>query len=76
MSTTDEWVVVEVCANSLAAEIVAGLLRDAVVPVRIETSAVLPGLEPGSQVLVPTALLNRAKCRAGISGRSETGRFR
>ena len=55
------WQAVGEFPNHLAAEIAASVLRAESVPVRIESSGALPGLELGSRVLVPAEILHRAK---------------
>jgi hypothetical protein len=57
----DDWSVLEVCSNHLAAEILASLMRSESVPVLIEAIGAVPGLEQGSRVLVPTDLMHRAR---------------
>lgn len=57
----DDWQPLETFSNHLGAEIVAGVLRADSVPVRVESYGVIPGLEQGSRVLVPAALMHRAR---------------
>jgi len=56
-----DWQAVAEFENHLAAEIAASVLRAESVPVRIESSGALPGLEVGSRVMVPADLLHRAR---------------
>ena len=59
--STDGVTVLEVCPDYVAACIMVNFLRaEGVLAVARNLSAV-PGLEQGTQVLVPTALLNRAR---------------
>ena len=51
----------QVCADHLAAEVLANLLRAESVPAVVRNLADLPGLEQGAEVLVPAQLLHRAK---------------
>jgi hypothetical protein len=57
----DDWQTVEEFPDHLAAEIAASVLRAAELPVRIKSSGALPGLELGSSLMVPAALLHRAR---------------
>ena len=57
---SDDWQALETFPNHLAAEIAAGVLRADSMPVRIESFGVVPGLEQGSQLMVPVALMQRA----------------
>lgn len=59
--TERAWEVVGEFQNHLAAEIAASVLRAEALPVRIESTGALPGLELGSRVLVPAELLHRAR---------------
>ncbi len=59
--SSEAWQVVAEFPNHLAAEIAASVLRAESVPVRIQSSGALPGLELGSRVLVPADQLHRAK---------------
>ena len=58
---SDDWQALETFPNHLAAEIAAGVLRADSMPVRIESFGVVPGLEQGSQLMVPVALMHRAR---------------
>ncbi len=58
---SDDWQALETFPNHLAAEIAAGVLRADSMPVRIESFGVVPGLEQGSQLMVPVSLLHRAR---------------
>jgi hypothetical protein len=58
---TDDFVVLQVCPDHIAANIMVNFLRaEAVLAVARNLSAV-PGLEQGTEVLVPAALLGRAR---------------
>ncbi|WP_029919887.1 hypothetical protein [Nevskia soli] len=56
-----EWQLLETFSTHLAAEIAAGVLRADSVPVRVESFGIVPGLEQGSQLMVPVALMHRAR---------------
>ena len=56
----DCWELAQSCSDRLSAEVIAGVLREAGIPVRIVDAGALPGLEFGSRVLVPAPLLHRA----------------
>ncbi len=58
---SDDWQALETFPNHLAAEIAAGVLRADSVPVRVESFGIVPGLEQGSQLMVPVALMHRAR---------------
>jgi len=58
---SDDWQALETFPNHLGAEIVAGVLRADSMPVRIESFGVVPGLEQGSRIMVPAALMHRAR---------------
>ena len=57
----DDWQPLETFSTYLAAEIAAGVLRADSVPVRVESFGIVPGLEQGSQLMVPVALMHRAR---------------
>lgn len=57
----DPWQEVEVFADPLSAEVVAGLLRAADIPVVVVTEESLPGLSRGTTLKVPSELVRRAR---------------
>jgi hypothetical protein len=57
----DELVVLQVCTDHLAAEVLANFLRAHAVPALVRNLSPLPGLEQGTQVWVPAHLLHRAR---------------
>ena len=57
---SDDWQALQTFSTHLEAEISAGVLRAAAVPVRIESFGIMPGLEQGSRIMVPPALMQRA----------------
>ena len=57
----DRWEVAQTCSDHLSAEVIAAVLREGAVPVRIVDAGALPGLDFGSRVLVPLELLHRAR---------------
>lgn len=57
----DELVVLQVCADHLAAEVLANFLRAHGVPALVRNLSPLPGLEQGAEVWVPGTLLHRAR---------------
>ncbi len=57
----DDWQPLETFSTHLAAEIAAAVLRADSMAVRIESFGVVPGLEQGSQLMVPAPLLHRAR---------------
>ena len=61
MTDAPGWVTAAECADSALAQMIAGQLAAAGIPVRFETPVVMPGLEPGAAVLVPAALGHRAR---------------
>lgn len=64
--------VVQLCANHVAAELIANLLRAEAIPARVRNLAAIPGLEQGTQVLVPTPMLRRAQAILERSRPSDT----
>ena len=56
-----EFIAVQVCADQLSAEVLANALRAESVPTIVRSFGGVPGLEQGTEVLVPAALLHRAK---------------
>ena len=61
LTPSDDWQPLDTFPTHLAAEIAAGVLRADSLPVRIESYGVVPGLEQGSRLLVPAALMHRAR---------------
>lgn len=60
-AANDEWVELAVFPTELTAEIYAGRLRAESVPVRIRSTVPIPGLQLGSRLCVPAAVLERAR---------------
>jgi len=54
-------VVVRVCPDYIAADVVVGFLRSESIPAVAHNLASFPGLEQGTEVLVPKAHLARAQ---------------
>lgn len=54
-------VVLQVCTDHLAAEVLANFLRAHGVAALVRNLSPLPGLEQGAQVWVPAGLLHRAR---------------
>ena len=57
----NEFVVVRVCPDRLAAEVIANALAAESVPAIVRGYGGIPGLEQGAEVLVPAALAHRAR---------------
>jgi hypothetical protein len=57
----DNLVVLRVCADYIAADVLIGYLRSESVPAVAHNLAPVPGLEQGTEVLVPRAYLPRAQ---------------
>lgn len=57
----EDLVVLQVCADHLAAEVLANFLRTHGVDALVHNLSPLPGLEQGAEVWVPRALLHRAR---------------
>ncbi|HWG76945.1 MAG TPA: hypothetical protein VN660_09150 [Steroidobacteraceae bacterium] len=57
----EDLVVLQVCTDHLAAEVLANFLRAHGVDALVRNIAPLPGLEQGSEVWVSRALLHRAR---------------
>ncbi|MGH9642230.1 MAG: hypothetical protein ACRD3Q_07365 [Terriglobales bacterium] len=57
----EKLVVLQVCADHVAADVLANSLRAESVPALVRNLAAIPGLEQGAEVLVPIGLLQRAK---------------
>ena len=54
-------VVLQVCSGSIAAEVLVGYLKSESIPAVAHNLAPFPGLEQGTEVLVPRASLPRAR---------------
>ena len=54
-------VVLQVCADSIAADVLIGFLKSESMPAVARNLAAFPGLEQGTEVLVPKAYLARAQ---------------
>lgn len=54
-------VVLQVCSGSIAAEVLVGYLKSESIPAAAHNLAPFPGLEQGTEVLVPRACLPRAR---------------
>ena len=54
-------VVLRVCPDHIAADVLVGFLRSESIPAVAHNLAVFPGLEQGTEVLVPRACLARAQ---------------
>lgn len=57
----DSMVVLQVCTDSIAADVLIGFLKSESIPAAARNLAVFPGLEQGTQVLVPRAYFSRAQ---------------
>lgn len=53
--------VLQVCPDHIAADIMVNFLRAESVPAVARNLSAVPGLEQGTEVLVPSALVGRAK---------------
>lgn len=58
---SENWALLATCGNHLEARVMAGLLESESVQVMVRNEGAVPGLESGTQVLVPAALLHRAR---------------
>lgn len=54
-------VVLQVCADHVAADVLVGYLKSESIPAVAHNLAPVPGLEQGTEVLVPKAYLARAQ---------------
>lgn len=57
----DSMVVLQVCPDYIAADVLVGFLRSESIPAVAHNLAAFPGLEQGTEVLVPKACLPRAQ---------------
>lgn len=57
----DRLVVLQVCPDSIAATVLVGYLRSESIPAVAHNLASFPGLEQGTEVLVPRAHVARAR---------------
>jgi len=57
----DDLSVLQVCPDHIAANIMVNFLRAESVPAIARNLSAVPGLEQGTEVLVPTVLVHRAK---------------
>jgi hypothetical protein len=57
----DRLVVLQVCTDSIAADVLVGFLKSESIPAVAHNLGVFPGLEQGTEVLVPKAQLSRAQ---------------
>lgn len=57
----DRLVVLQVCADHIAADVLVGFLRSESIPAVAHNLAVFPGLEQGTEVLVPRGCVPRAQ---------------
>jgi hypothetical protein len=57
----DRMVVLRVCPDSIAADVLIGFLKTESIPALARSLAIFPGLEQGTEVLVPKAYLSRAQ---------------
>lgn len=57
----DRFVLLRVCPDYIAADVLVGFLRSESVPALAHNLAPVPGLEQGTEVLVPKAYLPRAQ---------------
>jgi hypothetical protein len=57
----DDFTVLQVCPDHVAANIMVNFLRAEGVPAVARNLSAVPGLEQGTEVLVPSALLPRAR---------------
>jgi hypothetical protein len=57
----DNLVVLQVCADYIAADVLVGFLKSESIPAVAHNLAPVPGLEQGTEVLVPQAYLPRAQ---------------
>jgi len=54
-------VVLRICPDYIAADVLVGFLRSESIPAIAHNLAAFPGLEQGTEVLVPRAYLSRAQ---------------
>jgi hypothetical protein len=54
-------VVLQICTDYIAADVLVGFLKSESIPAVARNLAPVPGLEQGTQVLVPKACLSRAQ---------------
>jgi hypothetical protein len=59
--TENDFVTVQLCSDHVAADVLASFLQSEGVPTIVRDRSAVPGLEQGTAVLVPVALLHRAK---------------
>lgn len=59
--TENDFVTLQVCSDHVAADVLANFLQSEGVPTIVHDLSAVPGLEQGTVVLVPAALLHRAK---------------
>ena len=57
----DSMIVLQVCPDYIAADVLVGFLKSESIPAVAHNLAAVPGLEPGTEVLVPKAYLARAQ---------------
>jgi hypothetical protein len=57
----DNLVVLKVCADYIAADVLVGFLKSEAIPAVAHNLAPVPGLEQGTEVLVPRAYAPRAR---------------
>lgn len=57
----DRMVVIRVCTDYIAADVLVGFLKSESIPAVAHNLAPVPGLEQGTEVLVPKAHLPRAQ---------------
>lgn len=58
---TGKLVVLQVCNDYIAADVLVGFLKSESIPAIAHNLAPVPGLEQGTEVLVPKAYLSRAQ---------------
>jgi hypothetical protein len=57
----DNLIVLRVCADYIAADVLVGFLKSGAIPAVAHNLAPVPGLEQGTEVLVPRAYVARAQ---------------
>lgn len=57
----DRLVVIHVCTDYIAADVLVGFLKSESIPAVAHNLAPVPGLEHGTEVLVPRAYVSRAQ---------------
>jgi hypothetical protein len=57
----ERMVVLRVCPDYIAADVLVGFLKSESIPAVAHNLAAVPGLEPGTEGLVPKAYLSRAQ---------------